>query len=161
MAKSNLSETIHSERIDTVRLGNTGAANLYSDSEVGKIAKLVAPARYVLAAAGNPIEAIITSVNAGGTTDGYSIGGVVKRGAKEVILDGLQATPGTGTVALGDLVVTGSVVAKDTSLQTGTFKQSPKVCKATAQTPGLVNWRVEDLLDGNGSVGSRAIIVRI
>ena len=158
--KFQLSETIHSERVDTVRLGNTGAANLYSDAEVGKFAKLTADSRYVLSTAGDPIESIITSVNVG-TYDGYSIGGIVRRGMKEVILDGLQATPGTGTVAVGDLVVVGTVVAKDTALSLGTFKTAPKVCKATAQTPALHNWRVEALLDGNGNVGSRAIIVRI
>lgn len=160
MAKSHLSETIHSERIDTVRLGNTGAANLYADAEVGKIVKLAGDSRYVLAAVGDPIEAFVTSVNVG-TTDGYSIGGVVKTGAKEVVLDGLQATPGTGTVAVGDLVKTGTVVAKDTRLSLGTFGMSARVVKATDQTPGLINWRVEALLDGNGNVGSRAIIVRI
>lgn len=160
MPKFQMSETIHSQRIDTVRLGNTGAANLYSDAEVGKIVKLTADSRYVLAAAGDPIEAIVTSVNVG-TYDGYSIGGIVRHGSKEVILDGLQATPGTGTVAIGDLVVTGTVVAKDTSLTTGTVGQSPKVTKATSQTPALHNWRVEALLDGNGNVGSRALIVRI
>lgn len=159
MPKFQLSETIHSERIDTVRLGNTGVANLYNDTEVGKIVKLTADSRYVLAAAGDAIEAFVTSVNQG-TVDGYTIGGIVKRGMKEVILDGVQATPGTGTVAVGDLVVTGTVVAKDTALPTGTVKQSPKVCKATSQAAGLFNWRVEALLDGNGNVGSRAIIVR-
>lgn len=160
MPKFQLSETIYSERIDTVRLGNTGAANLYGDTEVGKIVKLTADSRYVLAAAGDPIEAFVTSVNVG-TYDGYSIGGIVRRGYKEVILDGLQATPGTGTVAVGDLVVTGTVVAKDTALTTGTVGQSPKVTKATSQAVTLHNWRVEALLDGNGNVGSRAIIVRI
>lgn len=160
MAKSHLSETIHSERIDTVRLGNTGAANLYTDAEVGKILKLVGDSRYVLAAVGEPIEAFLTSVNVG-TTDGYSIGGIGKTGNKEVVLDGLQATPGTGTVAVGDLVKTGTVVPKDTRLSLGTFGMSARVVKATDQTPGLINWRVEALLDGNGNVGSRAIIVRI
>ena len=160
MAKFQLSETIHSERVDTVRLGNLGVANQYSDTEVGKFVKLADDSRYVLAAVGDPIEAIVTSTEQG-TVDGYTLGGVVRRGMKEVILDGVQATPGTGIVAVNDLVVVGTVVAKDTRLNQGTFKASPKVCKATSQAPGLHNWRVEALLDGSGAVGKRAIIVRI
>jgi len=46
------------------------------------------------------------------------------------ICDGLQATAGTGTIAVGDYVVCGTVVAAGTALTTTT---GPKVCKATVQ----------------------------
>lgn len=127
MAKFQITETIHSERVNTVRLGTTGAGNTYGDTEVGKAVKLSAASAYVLCAAGDAIEGIINSVN-GGTYDGFSIGGVVGKGYKGVVLDGLQATPGTGAIAIGDYVVVGTVVAKDTALSADL-----KVTKATDQ----------------------------
>lgn len=127
MAKFEIAETIYSERIDTVRLGTTGAGNQYDDKEVGKAVKLSGSSAYVLCAAGDAIEGVVTSVNVG-TYDGFSIGGKVSRGYKSVTLDGLQATPGTGAIAVGDYVVVGTVVAKGTALS-GPLK----VCKATDQ----------------------------
>ena len=71
-------------------------------------------------------------------------------------LDGLQATPGTGAIALGDYVVCGTVVAKGTSLA-GAY---PKVCKATTQTGMYFAWRVVSL-DGTTAVGQTALIERV
>ena len=126
-SKFEITETIYSEKIKTVRLGTTGAGNVYGDTEVGKAVKLGATSQYVLCAAGDAIEGVISSVN-DGTYDGFSVGGIVSTGYKNVVLDGLQATPGTGAIAIGDYVVTGTVVAKGTAL-TGALK----VCKATDQ----------------------------
>lgn len=114
----------------TVRLGagNTSGDN-YNDKENGKFVKLVGESRYALASAGDDIEAVIQSVDLA-TQGGYSIGGVVTGDMIFATADGLQATPGTGTIAVGDYVVVGTVVAKGTA-QTG----YPKVCKATNQ-PG-------------------------
>ena len=130
MAKFQITETIHSEKVKTVRLGATGAGNQYGYEENGKAVKLTADSRYVLAAAGDAIEGIQQSSNwpEQGTMDGYSIGGIVSTGYKEVTFDGLQATPGTGTVAVGDYVVVGTAVAKGTAL-TGPLR----VTKATDQ----------------------------
>ena len=125
--KFEITETIHSEKIKTVRLGASGAGNTYGDTETGKAVKLSATSQYVLCAAGDAIEGIVSSVN-DGTYDGFSIGGIVSTGYKNVILDGLQATPGTGAIAVGDYVVTGTVVAKGTALS-----GALKVCKATDQ----------------------------
>ena len=128
--KFNITETIHSEKVQTVRLGTAADANgRYADTEMGKAVKLVAESRYALCAAGDPIEGIISSVKLG-TMDGFSAGGIITSGYKAVTFDGLEATPGTGTIAVGDYVVTGTVVAKDTAL-TGPLK----VTKATNQ-PG-------------------------
>lgn len=131
MAKFEITETIAQEPVRTVRLGNTGSANLYGDTEVGKPVKLTADSRYVLCAAGDEIEGVVTSVN-GGTFDGYSVGGIVTKGYKQVTLDGLQATPGTGAIAIGDYVVVGSVVAKDTALT-----EPMRVTKATDQAAAM------------------------
>ena len=130
-SKLNITETIHSEKVKTVRLGTDTKANSgdYTDKEVGKAVKLTAESRYALCAAGDPVEAVVSTVE-GGIVDGYSWGGVVSTGYKAVTFDGLQATAGTGTVALGDYVVTGTVVAAGTALSAPL-----KVCKATNQ-PG-------------------------
>lgn len=130
MAKFQIKETILSSEVKTVRLGaGTGSSNNYDDKERGKAVKLVGDSRFALCSAGDPIEAFVNSVEVG-TADGYTIGGVIDEGYKEVTFDGLQATPGTGTIAVGDYVVAGTMVAKGTALAA-----PQKVCKATNQ-PG-------------------------
>lgn len=174
MPKFMISETIHSEKVKTVRLGTNTIANGggYTDKEAGKPVKFSAESRYSLCAAGDLIEGFISSVN-GGSYDGYSIGGIVDQGYKEVTFDGLQATAGTGTVAVGDYVVAGTAVAAGTALSV-----PPKVCKATLQpgtteasVVGDVNdhinaskfmWRVVSLGSaGTGAVGTTGIIERV
>lgn len=174
MPKFLISETIHSEKNLTVRLGTgtVAAGGGYTDAEVGKAVKLVGESRYALCAAGDPIEGYISSVN-GGKYDGFSIGAIVGRGYKEATFDGLQATPGTGVLAIGDIVVTGTVVAAGTALA-GPLK----VTKATIQ-PGTTEaavigdvndqikvamnaWRIVSLgTAGTGAVGTVGIIERI
>lgn len=150
--KFNIVETIYSEKVKTVRLGATGAGNQYGHEEVGKAVKLSGESAYVLCAAGDPIEGIVSSSNLAeqGTVDGFSIGGIISTGYKEVTFDGLQATAGTGVVAIGDYVLTGTVVAKGTALTAAL-----KVVKATSQTPGAYKARVVSLGQaGTGAVGT-------
>lgn len=181
MPKFQFQETVVNEYDEsyTVRFGVTGASGQITDKEVGKFAKLAAASgsgndlkgsQYTLCAAGDPIEAIVLAVESA-TQDGYSIASVVGCGLKRVKFDGLQATAGTGTIAIGDYVVCGTVVAKGTSLGTDVAK----VCKATEQ-PGttaaaLANagvqaknamfaWRVE-AFETDGAVGSYGIIRRV
>lgn len=185
-AKLLITETIHSEKVQTVRLAagtNTAnAANTYDQKEQGKIVKYAGESRYALAAAGDPIEGFITTVE-GGRMDDYSWGGIVKTGVKEVTFDGDEATPGTGTVAVGDYVVCGTVVAKGTALTA-----PAKVCKATNQPGatvtsadnlvasinaalakvndqtinGIYAWRVVSLGSaGTGAVGTTGMIERV
>lgn len=161
----------------TARLGaGTGAANLLNDNDAGKAVKLVGESRFDLCAAGDPIEGFIVAVDTA-TSDGYSTGGVRgdKRGDRVyVTADGLQATPGTGTIAVGDYVVAGTITAKNTALPS----TGPKVCKATQQ-PGVTEaaavgdvndqlkvamfaWRVVSLgTAGTGAVGTRICIERV
>jgi len=134
MAKFTIKETAVNGSADaiTVRLGaGTGSSNHVTITEVGKPVKLIAESRFGLCVAGDPIQAFVAAVESF-TQDDYSIGSVVQEGFKEVTFDGLQATPGTGTVDLGDFVVTGTVVAKGTALSA-----AAKVTKATVQ-PGLM-----------------------
>jgi hypothetical protein len=135
MAKFTFQETIQQGDVITARLGaGTGSSNHLKDTEVGKFVKFAGDSRYNLAAAGDLIEGRIVGVEKA-TLDDYSIGSVAKKGGNtlrfEVTLDGLQATPGTGAIAIGDYVVVGTVVAKDTALS-----GPAKVCKATVQ-PGV------------------------
>lgn len=175
MPKFQIVETIHSEKITTVRLGTNTVANNggYTDKDVGKAVKLVGESRYALCAAGDKIEGFINSVEPG-TFDGYSYGGIVKSGYKAVTFDGLQATAGTGEIAVGDYVVCGTVVAAGTALSAPL-----KVTKATIQ-PGTSTasavgdvddhvkagmsplWRVVSLGSaGTGAVGTVGVIERV
>lgn len=172
MAKFMITETIHSEQVKTVRLGSGTIANSggYTDKEVGKAVKLTAESRYALCAAGDAIEGVVSTVN-GGSYDGFSIGGIVSTGYKAAVCDGIQATPGTGTIAVGDYVVCGTVVAAGTALS-----GNLKVCKATIQ-PGVTEaaaaadvndhinaakfmWRVVSL-GAAGAVGDTCVIERV
>lgn len=187
MAKFQMTELVSELAPFTARIGaGTGAANHLSDEEVGKAFKLGADSRYVLCVAGDPIEGFLQSVESA-TLDNYSVGSIKYAGRKTVIADGLEATAGTGTIAVGDYVVAGTMVAKDTGL--GTSYQ--KVCKATNQ-PGaaitvaadanddgveataafalmadqLMNakfgWRVVSILaGGTGAVGDTLVIERV
>jgi hypothetical protein len=154
MAKFQMKELIGTEPV-TARLGSaSGSANYLTDVEIGKPVKLIGDSLYNLTAVGDQIEGFITAVE-GYTADDFSIGSVNSQGRKRVTLDGLQATPGTGTCAVGDYVVTGTVVAKGTALTV-----PPKVCKATTQTGMYFAWRIVSL-EGSGAVGQYAVIERV
>ena len=135
MAKFKLKELVGSQPI-TVRLGAGSVystpANAYTDKEIGKFVKLSGDSAYVLCAVGDPIQAVITGVESYNADD-FSIGSVDATGRKRVQLEGTEAA-GTGSIAIGDYVVAGTPVAKDTAL---TITTPPKVRKATNQ-PGLV-----------------------
>lgn len=155
MAKFKMGVLVGTDVI-TARLGaGSGSANYVDDKEIGKLVKLVGDSQYNLCAAGDQIEGQIAAVETY-TADDFSIGSVQPDGRIRVTLDGLQATPGTGAIALGDYVVCGTVVAKGTSLA-GAY---PKVCKATTQTGMYFAWRVVSL-DGTTAVGQTALIERV
>ena len=173
MAKFKLKELVGSQPI-TVRLGvgsvYSTPANAYTDKEVGKFVKLSGDSAYVLCAVGDPIQAVITGVETYNADD-FSIGSVDATGRKRVLLDGSEAA-GTGSIAIGDFVVAGTPVAKDTAL---TITTPPKVRKATNQ-PGAVPgdltaagkqalnsifaWRLVSF-DSAGAVGDFGVIERV
>lgn len=160
----------------TARMGaDATTAENYSDKEIGKAVKLSGESCYVLCAAGDPIEGLISAVDLA-TSAGWTIGAVQThaKGANNRVFataDGLQATPGTGTLAVGDYVVCGTVVAKGTAIASTAYF---KVCKATVQigaTPAdlaaagaqilasLHAWRVVSLgRAGTGAVGTTIVI---
>lgn len=174
MAKFKFKELIDSADNFTTRLGvgsvNSTPANAYTDKEIGKFVKLSGTDAYVLCAVGNPIEGIITGVESYNADD-FSMGSIAFEGRKRVLLDGSQAA-GTGSIAIGDFVVCGTPVAKDTAL---TLSTPPKVRKATNQ-PGSVPadltaagqqalnaifaWRLVSF-DSAGAVGDFGVIERV
>lgn len=143
--------------VTTAILG-TSTLDTYTDKEVGKLVKLSASDTYSLAAAGDAIEGFIVQVETG-TSAGRTVGGIVDDKKQFVTADGLQATPGTGTIAAGDYVVVGTVVAKGTAMS-----GYPKVTKATDQAAAKAApfaWRVVSLgTAGTGAVGTVIVIAR-
>lgn len=169
MAKFQMQELVDVKGF-TARLGaGAGAANQVDDKEVGKPVKLIADSLYNLCVAGDSIEGYVASVE-GATADGFTMCTVVNENRKQVTFDGLQATPGTGTVAVGDYVVTGTAPVKGTAL-TGPMK----VCKATLQPSSvpatlteagsmvknsMFAWRIVSM-NTTGAVGGVGVIERV
>ena len=151
MAKFQISETIHSEKVHTVRLGATGAGNQYGYEENGKAVKLSGDSTYVLAAAGDTIEGIVSSSNypEQGTVDGYSIGGIFRTGYKEVTF--------TSVVAVGDYVVVGTVTAKGTAL-TGPLRVTKATDQAVAKAAPFKARVVSLGSAGTGAVGTVGVV---
>ncbi len=157
MAKFLMVETVHSDKVVTARVGTTGTPLKNVDS--GKAVKLIATSNYGLCVAGDAIEAVLSTSNydSQGTVDGFAIGGVIPKTFKSVTFDGLQATPGTGTVALGDYVVTGTVVAAGTAL-TGPLKVTKATDQAAAKAAPF-KARVVSLGDaGTGAAGTTGLV---
>lgn len=161
MAKFQIAETV-GITAKTVRLGaGTGAANYLTSAEVGKAVKLAGSSRYNLVVAGDEIEGIIVAVE-GATLDDYTIGSIRDKNYLAVTFDGLQGTPGTGVVAVGDYVVVGTAVAKGTALS-----GALKVTKATVQPSnsafvGAYNWRVVSTgTAGTGAAGTAGVVERV
>lgn len=157
MPKFLISETIHSYPVKTVRGGTTAAKSGYANN--GKAMKLAALDNYVLCAAGETIEAVQVTSNleTQGTVDGYAIVGVTDKGYKSVTFDGLQATPGTGVVAAGDYVVTGTVVASGTALP-GPLKVTKATDQAAAKAAPFKARVVSLGVAGTGAVGTTGIV---
>lgn len=188
MAKAHfLAPAAPSASAKAVRLGTTGSP--LNQNDVGKCVKLAAESQYNLCAAGDPIQGIVLSVETA-TSAGFAVGSVYEAGRAFAVADGLQATPGTGTLAVGDYVVTGTVVALNTALPS-----FPKVTKATnqpgvavvsglagadtaaavkvvldaalassaaASANGIFAWRVVSLYTaGTGAVGTTVVIERV
>lgn len=127
-----------------------------ADADVGKFVKLKFSSQYGLCAVGDEIEGVLASGPDNALHNGFPLATVREDGRVKVMLDGLQATPGTGVIALGDYVVAGTVTARGTALPA-----QPKVCKATAAATSIVQlWRVVHLY-GTTAVGQLALIERV
>jgi len=158
----------------SVRLGASAAA--LTHTEVGKAVKLAAESQFSLCVAGDPIEAFVSSVELG-TQNQFTIAGVHVPRSGDMVLataDGLQATAGTGTIAVGDFVVTGTVTAAGTALtayqRVTKATQQPGVTEAGAVGDvndqlkvALYAYRVVSVaaFGGTGAVGDTIVLMRV
>jgi hypothetical protein len=173
--KFHRAETVPSSPAITTRLGAQGAP--YKDTEIGKLVK-VSGEGHVLCALGDQIDGQIVGVEAA-TSDGFGIGSVNRRDMIRVRAEGSQAA-GTGNLVVGDQVVCGTAVAKDSVIGGGGVGMAlPQVRKSTVQVGSgapadltavgaqlaLVAsgniWRVSSLLGGDGSPGTEVMIERV
>jgi hypothetical protein len=155
MAKFQLQPLILTQPF-TARLGAGSAVGQQLDTaDVGKFVKLAGESRYDLLAVGNEIEGAIVATE-GATVDGFTIGTVQNDGRLDVTFDGIQVD-GTGVLAIGDIVVAGTPVAKGVASSV-----PPKVRKATTAANVVFKWRVVSLGSaGTGAAGTTGVIERI
>ena len=160
MAKFKFGSVLNLDETKTARVadGASQSATQLDKTDNGKFVKLVGDSQYGLCAVGNEIEAILSVANDIAPADGFNLGSVIDsdRARVAVMFDGLQATPGTGVITIGDYVVCGTITARGTALPA-----APKVCKATAVATGIVfKWRVV-AMDGTSAVGQTGLIERV
>ncbi len=153
--------TVPDAPTQAVRLGaGNSEGDRYDYREVGKFVKLVGESRYSAVAVGNDIEAAVYAVELA-PQNGYSIGSILKAPETKlyVTFDGAQAD-GSGVLAIGDIVVAGTPVAKGTALSGA--DQYPKVRKATTPANVVHKWRVVSLgAAGTGAAGTVGVIEKL
>lgn len=146
-ARLQIVPTIHKYPVKSVNLGTT--TRLFKGEDAGKAVKLIGPGTYDLCAAGDAIEAVVSSSNLslyGATRGGLSVGGISDQGYLEVIA--------AVALAAGDYVVAAAQPALGTpitSVGVGAVPCTP-VQKAAAVPTGAFAMRIVDL----GPVGTGA-----
>ncbi len=158
MAKFLITPTTQNQITVTARLGGNAAGTRANDNDVGKGVKLVGDSNYGLLAAADAIEGVITSVETG-VYDGYSLGGVQSKGYIDATAYGLQATPGTGAITVGQYVLAAAPAAiqvKET-LST-TLRVVSATNQATAATAAFKARVVSLGPVGTGAVGTAIVI---
>ena len=158
MAKFLITPTTKNQITVTARLGGNAAGTRANDNDVGKGVKLVGDSNYGLLAAADAIEGVITSVETG-VYDGYSLGGVQSKGYIDATAYGLQATPGTGAITVGQYVLAAAPAAiqvKET-LST-TLRVVSATNQATAATAAFKARVVSLGPVGTGAVGTAIVI---
>jgi len=158
MPKFLITPTTQNQITVTARLGGNAAGTRANDNDVGKGVKLVGDSNYGLLAAADAIEGVITSVETG-VYDGYSLGGVQSKGYIDATAYGLQATPGTGAITVGQYVLAAAPAAiqvKET-LST-TLRVVSATNQATAATAAFKARVVSLGPVGTGAVGTAIVI---
>ena len=158
MAKFLITPTTQNQITVTARLGGNAAGTRANDNDVGKGVKLVGDSNYGLLAVADAIEGVITSVETG-IYDGYSLGGVQSKGYIDATAYGLQATPGTGAITVGQYVLAAAPAAiqvKET-LST-TLRVVSATNQATAATAAFKARVVSLGPVGTGAVGTAIVI---
>ena len=147
--KFRIEETIHSEKVKTVRLGTK--AEKFTKADIGKAVKLGGDSQYVKVDAGDAIEGYVTSVEVDqGLFDGYHLGGIISTGYKNATVVG-------AAVAVKDYVVAAAPTAIGTKLTTpvGVTKAADQAVAAAAPFKA----RVVSLGDaGTGAAGTVVVL---
>ena len=158
MAKFLITPTTQNQITVTARLGANALATRANDNDVGKGVKLVGDSNYGLLSAADAIEGVITSVETG-VYDGYSLGGVQTKGYLNATAYGLQATPGTGAITVGQYVLAAAPAAIQVA---ETLSTTMRVVSATNQATAATaafKARVVSLGPvGTGAVGTAIVI---
>jgi hypothetical protein len=145
----NVISTKLGSRVGTT-IENKAGLGEYSDAEIKKAVKLGTQNNYLLCADGDELDAFVDNIDAGGTEDGWTFGGVARGNVgqrHEVQVASGVATP----LVIGDLVVAG------TQLPVGT-KGLAQVKKGT---PALHKYRVMRILTGTGVAGDKVLIEKV
>lgn len=145
MAKFKFTPVLLDGIAQTARIGDGAAgADPLTANDVGKFLKLVGDSQYGLCAAADAIEATLeTHASPIGTYDGFVLGTIRKGGR-------MRVTCGV-SLAVGDYVVAGTVVARGTALS------GPPTVGKEGATPDAFRWRVVSL-DGAAGVGQTGVI---
>lgn len=151
MADFNFAELTHSpERINVIstKLG-TGAIK-YTDQDVKKAVKLADNGlSYVLAADGDDLEGFIDNIDGGGTSGGYTFGGVARPNGGFRVRATVAAAQATALV-VKDLVVAAAQAAVGT-----------KSLALVKKGDGVLNKYRVIRLYGNGSAGTDVLLEKI
>lgn len=123
-------------------VGSQGVGE-YVSADLNKAVKLSSANNYVLATAGDNIDAFIKAIEPFTVNDGVSFGGVQQEGR-------VQAVVGTGPLAVGDLVVADTQVALGTE---GLAK-----VKLAVPVAGLGYWKVIRIVLGTGIAGDTVLL---
>ena len=141
-------------------LGSSGNKGTFTDKDFGKPLKLVADSTYDVCADGQEIEEILTALASQQTTvnGGYQIGTIRNNGDALAIV-------GSGSVAIGDIVVAAAQAAIGTlnnpAKPTTAYLKVKVAGDATAQAAVKHKWRVVSIHSGNGSANSVVLIERM
>jgi len=123
------------------------ANNKLDSNDNGKAVKLGTAQNYVLCATGDDIEGTLIGVEAHTVNDGFSFGSVKEDGIVEVEV----AAAEVGTIAVGDFVVSGIPVARNTA---GNLM-------VIAGAGADYKWRVIQHITGTGVSGDKMLIKRV
>lgn len=158
MAKFLITPTTQNQVTVSARIGGNALATRANDNDVGKAVKLIGESNYGLVAAADAIEGVVTSVETG-LYDSFVLGGVQSKGYINATAYGLQATPGTGAITVGQFVLSAAQAAIQVA---ETLSTSLRVVSATNQATAATaafKARVVSLGPvGTGAVGTAIVI---
>lgn len=128
---------------------NKAGLGEYSDAEINKAVKIGPVSNYLLCDDGDEIDGIIDNIDAGGTEDGFTLGGVARCNAGQRF----NAVVGTGSAKLSvdDLVVAAA------QLPVGTAGD----LQVRDGAPTRHLWRVMRIVTGTGVVGDKVVIEKL